>query len=126
MSIVVLDTSAWVALARNEPAAEAIVQRIAGRTVVLANVVLAELESLAERERIPASIPREAAETALYEPLTEDDAREGGRIHGAARRRRVNTSLSDALIVATARRMGATVLTTDRTLAREDDVEYVG
>lgn len=125
MTALLLDTSVWVALAKGEPVSASLERRLDAATGILPAVVHAELVSLAEQGRIAPHVPDLALENAVFEPIGEEDAREGGRLHGRARSGRSNLSLPDALIVAAARRLRARVLTLDRALAEQEGVELL-
>ncbi len=122
----VLDTSVWVALFHDDPRTDALPVALGARTAVVNPVILAEIASLAERGRLTGDPISAVRAEARLEALTVDDAVEGGRLHGRLRRDgHPKVSLADGLILATARRLGAHVLTLDSDLESEPDVEQL-
>jgi predicted nucleic acid-binding protein len=120
----VLDTSAWVALFNDEPAAAALpAAQGEGRTVTTP-IVLAEVAALEALGRLRgASLVDDVERRARLEPLTREDAIEGARTYARLRKAgRTKVGLADALIYATARRVGATLITLDTDLEGEPDV----
>ncbi len=89
-------------------------------------MVLAEIQSLAARGRIRGEPAADIQAVARVEPVLTADALLGGRLHGQMRSRgKPKASLADALILATARRVGTRVLTLDKDLSDEGDVELL-
>jgi predicted nucleic acid-binding protein len=124
----VLDTSAWVALFNDEPAAAALpAAQGEGRTVTTP-IVLAELAALEALGRLrAASLVADVEKNARFEPLTREDAIDGARTYARLRKAgRSKIGLADALIYATARRVGATLITLDTDLSGEAGVTVLG
>lgn len=120
----VLDTSAWVALFNDEPAAAALPAALGEGRIVTTPIVLAEIAALEAIERLRgATLIGDVEEHARLEPLTREDAIEGARTYARLRKAgRSKIGLADTLIYATARRIGATLITLDTDLCREPGV----
>lgn len=117
-------TSVWIAVFNDEAKASAIPAAIGPRRAVCTPIVLAELVSRATRGRVRRGSPlRDVEPHARYEPLTREDALAGGewlaRLRAKGRHR---VGLGGCLIHATARRIGAVVLTADSDLDGEPGV----
>ncbi len=118
--MIVVDTSVWSlafrrrASDRPEPPAVATLRaRIAaGEPILLPGIVRQELLSGLRHE---AQFDRLRAVTAPFKPLlaTEEDHVEAARLVNACRRGGVQAGAVDALLVAMAMRLGATLMTTD-------------
>jgi predicted nucleic acid-binding protein len=123
---VVLDTSVWVSVLRDEPRSEAVEGLRGERPVILPVIVLAELQSLCSQGRIRSTAAKDAQAAARLEPLTAEDALAGGKLHGQLRGAgKSKVSLGDALVLATARRLGAELVTFDADLGSEPDVRVL-
>lgn len=124
MREVVLDTSVWKAVLDDEPAADRLAAAQGDATAVLTPIVLAELAGLLKRGRLKRGALLDRVETAArYEPLTREDAIDGGKLYGRLRNAgHAKVGLGDCLIYATARRLGATLLTTEGDLRAEPGV----
>lgn len=123
---VLVDTSVWVALFQGLSQERLERLRREGQAIAVSILVLAELRSLSTQGRVQEGAVGDVQEVARVESLLAADALEGGRIHGLMRRKaKTKASLVDALILATARRIGATLLTLDQDLAGEPDVEVI-
>lgn len=123
----VLDTSVWMAIFNDEPAASRL-GAVMEMRLVTTPVVLAELTAHARMGRVRGSQPAEDVERkARLEPLTRDDAIGGAEVYARLRKRgRSKVSLADALIYATAQRAGALLVTLDSDLAGEPGVLVPG
>jgi predicted nucleic acid-binding protein len=120
----VLDTSVWKAVLDDEPAAAGLAAAQGEATAVVTPIVLAELTGLLKRGRLRrGSVVERVEEVARYEALTREDALEGGRIYARLRNAgNTKVGLGDCLIYATARRIGATLVTVDGDLRGEPGV----
>lgn len=126
MGEALLDTNAWVAILRDEPAAPGIRDAIRDDRVVASPVALAELASLEARAGQPAKAVALVLGLARLEPLTPDDAQAGGALHGRLRKAgHAKVSLADALMYASARRVGARFVTMDGDLVKQPGVRFV-
>lgn len=122
-----LDTSVWVALFQGDDRVEALRSKQADRHAVVSVLVLAELRSLASQGRLRVDVAEDVHSVARVEPLLLQDALAGGELHGRLRAKGLEkVSLADALILATARRLGMRLLTLDKDLQGEPDVEILG
>ena len=119
-----LDTSIWVALFTADPVVTELMAAQGDLPSLATTMVLAELASLKERSRYDGPSPIDLVrENGHIEPMTEEDAVEGGVLHGRLRLAgHPKVSLGDCLILATARRVGALLITLDSDLAGERDV----
>lgn len=120
----VLDTSVWVAVLNDEPAAAALPAAQGRARTVTTPIVLAELAALEGLSRLRGpSVIEDVEKRARLEPLTREDAIEGARTYARLRKDgRTKVGLADALIHATAQRVGATLITLDADLKGESDV----
>ncbi|MDA0269952.1 MAG: type II toxin-antitoxin system VapC family toxin [Chloroflexi bacterium] len=116
MPAFVLDSSAVIAYLHREPGWEVAEEYVFGDSVVSA-VNLAEIiTKLLARGTSEADIRVAFAFVTLTSTaLTDEIAFEAGRIHAATRH--LGLSMADAACVATARALGATAVTADRTWA---------
>lgn len=123
---ILLDTSVWVALLNGEPSAKAAIEAHAAAPLLVHPLVLAELHSAILRGRARSGVLAEVEAVAQFEPLTREDAIEGSAIWARLRKAgRDKVSLADCLILASARRAGARLLTRDSDLRREPGVTLV-
>lgn len=122
-----LDTSVWVAVLEGEPSADSLGDAQGSLETVTTPVVLAELASLHRRGRTGGESPVDVVLSASrVEEFFVEDALEGGALHGRLRDEGHRTvGLGDCLIYATARRVGALLITLDQDLAREPHVKVL-
>jgi len=119
-----LDTSVLVAVARGDETVLPLAAQRDARAFVTSALAIAELASLEGRGRLPAGIAEDFVATLRVEPVLREDALAGGRLHGRLRSTRGSkASLVDALMLATARRIGARLVTLDGDLGDEADVD---
>lgn len=123
----VFDTSVWIALFNDETRVAHLAAAAGVRRAVTTPIVLAELVANSKRGRIKHANPLADVEThARYEPLTREDVLAGGeqlaRLRGKGRNR---VGLGDCLIHATARRIGAALVTADSDLEGEPGVIFL-
>lgn len=124
---ILLDTSVWIRiLDGNEPARAALAEH-ADADLFTHPLVLAELATAALRGRTKdRAAVAEVEAISILQDLTRDDALEGAATWVRLRKAgRDKVSLADCLILATARRVGARLLTSDTDLRREADVIVV-
>lgn len=122
----ILDSSMWIAIFNDE--------RIIGdyaeaqQRLVTTPVVLAEVAAKWRLGKVRGSDPVADVEArSRLEPLTRDDALEAAETYVRLRSgKRRKVSLSDALIHATARRIGADLITFDANLRGEPGVVVLG
>jgi len=114
---VVLDTSVWVALAKNEMRPEAVAEVQQARDAVVSAMSWAELASLAERGKLDLSKVERLSSLTRTEPIKDGDCLAGGRLHGQLRHRgHPKVGIADCVIYATARRLGVDLITVDTDL----------
>ena len=120
----ILDTSVWVAVFNDEPAAASLPSAQGEARAATTPVVLAELAALGSLGRLRGNSLVDAVEQrARLEPLSREDAIEGARTYARLRKAgRTKIGLADALIHATARRIGASLVTLDSDLRGEPGV----
>jgi predicted nucleic acid-binding protein len=123
----VLDTSIWMAIFNDEPKAVHLRDAVGTRRVVTTPIVLAELVANAKRGRVRHAEALEAVESrARYEGLTRDDALAAGEQLARLRvKGRDRVGLGDCLIYASARRIGAVLVTADADLEGEPGVVLI-
>jgi predicted nucleic acid-binding protein len=123
-----LDTSVWVGIFLGDLDPEELRRAQGDLTTLTSPIVLAELESLSWRERLAPGAPADVVgENAVLEDVTTQDAIEGGRLHGKLRAEgHPKVGLGDCLIYATARRVGALLITMDGDLAGQRGVVALG
>lgn len=119
-----LDTSVWVAIFQDEPVAAEVESAVSGRELITSPLVVAELASLAGRGRFESSSPMDIViERARMEEFAVEDALAGGSLHARLRNQgNSKASLGDCVIYATARRVGALLVTCDADIEGEDGV----
>lgn len=124
---VVLDTSVWIVIFNDDPRASLLGAAQADRRAVVTPIVLAELVANFRRGRVRRADPvRDVEERARMEPLTREDALAGGELLARLRAKgRERVGLGDCLIYATARRIGADLITADSDLEGEPGVVLV-
>ena len=119
-----LDTSVLVAVARGDETVRPLAAQGDAGAFVTSALAIAELASLEGRGRLPAGIAEDFLATLRVEPVLREDALVGGRLHGRLRSTRGSkASLVDALMLTTARRIGARLVTLDGDLGDEADVD---
>jgi predicted nucleic acid-binding protein len=118
-----LDTSVWIGLFVDDARIAGLREAQGPRTAVASSIVLAELQSLSAQGRVRADAARYVMESARIEPLSTEDALEGGRLHGQLRTKgKSKVSMADALMLAKAHRLGIPFLTLDADLRGERSV----
>lgn len=123
-----LDTSLWIRILNDDPTAKAALEDHASADLVTHPLVLAELTTAALRGRSKRpDVVAEVEAACVYEDMTREDALEGAgtwvRLRKAGREK---VSLADCIILATARRVGARLLTCDSDLRKESGVLVIG
>ncbi len=123
----VLDTSIWVAVLEDEPAASHLPRIQQQRRAVTNPIVLAELAALQHLGRVENdNAVTDVEQHVRYEPLTREDALEGAQTYARLRSEgHDKVSLADTLIYATARRIQAPLLTLDHDLQDEPGVQTI-
>ncbi|MHB8586837.1 MAG: PIN domain-containing protein [Thermoplasmatota archaeon] len=117
-----LDSSAWIGLFKGEPRAEPL-REISDLGIVITPVVIAEVLANHRIGRFHHSDPLAFMERGRMEQLTREDAIHGAELYARLRRDgNSKVSLADTLIYATARRIGAALITTDGDLRGEPGV----
>ncbi|MGK2878579.1 MAG: type II toxin-antitoxin system VapC family toxin [Solirubrobacterales bacterium] len=132
MGPVVLDTSVVIAalngtdVHHRDAVVEITARRLARRPLRISTVSIAELHSIrgAGRKGRLSSVERFLNSLGVDAVVGVD--RPTAEIAGDARARRPSLQLADALIRATAERLGAELLTADRRLAEFDGVTLIG
>ena len=126
-SEIVVDTNVWVALLTGDSRADGLPEAMGGSHAVITPLVISELKALETQGRLRGDGSGYAIRNARVEQLTVDDALKAGQHHGAARiGKKSAVGLADALILATARRIGAPLLTLDERLATEQGAKKLG
>jgi ribonuclease VapC len=113
--VILLDASALLALLRNEAGADVVARALAEDDGAVSVVNLAEVLEHAVRasgDRTGADRLAELRELVAVEPVTEDDALAAAELYPHTRRPAL--SLADRLALATSRRLGVPVYTTER------------
>lgn len=122
----IVDTSVWVSWLRQEPRAFQVLRALAGRPMHVPTLLIAELQSLAAQGRAPLDAPVSAMELSTVEVLDTESAVAAGKLHAGLRLAgRSRLSLADAVSLVTARRLQGTLVTFDRDLQGEPDVEVL-
>ena len=122
------DTSAWIALLTDEHAAARVGELVGDLRAVTTPIVLAELAAHHAMGRLRGADPIPEIEgRARVEAVTRDDALSAAATYARMRKDpRSRLGLADALIYATARRVGAVLVTLDSDLKGEPGVVFVG
>ncbi len=128
---VVVDAAPLIALLREEPNVDRVVQAIGDAGAFVSTVTLAEAADVLERVHgWPSGVVSEAVSGLLgvavaFVPPTPEIAARAGSIRARHYRRRANDiSLGDCFVLATASH-GETVVTSDRALARSARAEGI-
>ncbi|HLE97567.1 MAG TPA: PIN domain-containing protein [Candidatus Thermoplasmatota archaeon] len=126
-SAVLLDTSVWIRILNGNAAARSALDTHAEADLFTHPLVIAELRAASLRRRTRRfGIVEEVESVSVLQDLTRDDALDGAatwvRLRKAGREK---VSIADCLILATARRVGATLLTCDTDLRKEAGVTVV-
>lgn len=120
MTELLLDTSAWVDLLLDR---RPIPGRFRGHEVAACTLSAAELASLGERGRLPRDLLGRLLAEARLEECALSDLVEGGLLHGKLRREGTSkVSLVDCITYSVARRLGISLLTSDRDLEGQPGV----
>lgn len=125
---ILLDTSAWVRILNGDAASKAAIDEYAEADLLTHPLVLAELRAATLRGCTKtATVIEDVESVSILQSLTRDDALEGAAIWVRLRKAgREKVSLADCLILATARRLGAILVTSDSDLRKEAGVVVVG
>jgi PIN domain nuclease of toxin-antitoxin system len=117
---VVLDSSAVLALLRDEPGAERVAATVPGAALCVVN--LAEVLTVLERHGVPAADAARSVELLALRPVDADVelARAAAGIAGVLRGRGAGLSLGDSFSLATGRTLGLPVVTADRAWGKLD------
>lgn len=125
---VLLDSMAWWEVLWGTPAGEALERAYlrGGRDVHVSALAIGEisakLDAAGHGARIDDALLAIRA-AARVEPVTDAVAEEGGRLRGGLRARDPQASLADAIHLATARAVGARLVSSDPAFRGEPDVE---
>jgi len=121
---VLLDTSIWVRILNGDPRMREVLDAHADADLFTHPLVLAELSAASLRGRTKrTSVIDEVEAISVLQELTRDDALEGAATWVRLRKAgRDKVSLADCLILETARRVGAALVTADTDLRREAGV----
>lgn len=124
---VLLDTSVWIRVLNGDPRTKDILDAHAEADLFTHPLVIAELSAASLRGRTKrSSVVEEVEAISVLQELTREDAIEGATTWVRLRKAgRDKVSLADCLILATARRVGATLVTSDTDLRREKGVVLV-
>lgn len=114
----VVDTWAWIEYLISSPHGEKIKQIIesSGNEIYINSIILAEVISKTAREKRDAGTAFEAL-TIMSKIIDINDAnfsKEAGTLHAEMRKKMKDFGLADAFVLATARKIGAKVLTGDK------------
>lgn len=115
MEKMVIDSWAWMEYIKGTAPGKKVRQIIDGNANVFSSVLsVAEVCSKMTRFGYDARIGRQiiAANSSII-PLDENQAYEAGQIHAEMRKNNANFGLADAVIISTARRLNAKILTGD-------------
>jgi ribonuclease VapC len=114
--VILLDASALLALLRQEAGADVVAEALEDEAGAVSVVNLAEVLEHATRTGSDASERlAELRRAFVFEPVTEADALGAAELYPLTRRPAL--SLADRIALATARRLGVTVLTAERAWA---------
>jgi len=114
--VILLDASALLALLRQEAGADVVAEALEDEAGAVSVVNLAEVLEHATRTGSDASERLAELRAAfVFEPVTEADALGAAELYPLTRRPAL--SLADRIALATARRLGVTVLTAERAWA---------
>ncbi len=124
----VLDSFAWIEYFRDSRLGREVDRKLRGSRCATPSIVLAELADKYTREGIP-DLSRdldfiEARTTVI--PLDRGIAEEAGRLKTEMRESAPDVPLADGIVYATARRLGADVLTGDPHFRGRRGVVYLG
>lgn len=124
----VLDSFAWIEYFRGGRLGREVNRRLREARCATPSIVLAELADKYTREGIP-DLARDLdfveAQTIVV-PLDRATAEEAGRLKAEMRRRSPDAPLADAIVYATAHRLGADVLMGDPHFRGLRTVVYIG
>ena len=125
---VVLDTMAWWEILWGTPAGARLEKRYLGNGVLVhasalaIGEVSAKLHAAGHGARVDDALLGIRA-AARIEPVTDDLAEEGGRLRAELREKDAQASLADAIQLATARTLGARLVSSDPAFKGQRDVE---
>ena len=121
--VMLLDTSALVAIFTSKRAANRISKEVGDSQLYVSHIQLAELADWATRSGAPAAERVEAVEQmARVVPLTKEICLDAAAIKFMKRKKsRSSFGIIDGIVLATARSLGQSVLTFDVDFAGEDD-----
>jgi predicted nucleic acid-binding protein len=125
---VLLDTTAWWEILQGTPAGASLRKRYVqaeSQELYVSAILVAELTARLDAAGLgddisPALAGIRARSTVL--PVTDALAEEGGRLRAVLRQRDRNASLADAIMLASARSVGAKLLSNDPAFAGQPDV----
>lgn len=121
---VLLDTSIWIRILNGDPRTREVLDAHADADLFTHPLVIAELAVASLRGRTKrVSVIDEVEAISILQDLTRDDALEGAATWVRLRKAgRDKVSLADCLILATASRVGAALITADTDLRKETGV----
>lgn len=128
-SRVLFDTWAWWEVLQGSAVGARLKRRYldpAGVEVLTSAISLGELSAKLASQGLAASIPvtiSSVRQASRIEDLTGDLAVEAGILRSQLRKRTKSASLADGIVLATARKHGARLVSTDLAFAGERDVE---